>query len=176
MLATRQDPERVEQCNCLRSELESLCKLKDGAQKERLDKADTNFATTLNALAASQNMLDCAMCYSDRETLEIIIMCVNLAFRRLQGLSAAAAEDMLEDLQLRFGDQEVSGLEPLSLVRKTLLRLARDKVQQVFTGTKERVARLSANNGGSPNGDVEQMDVMKLQLAIMQLDVIFQRL
>ncbi|KAI0130234.1 hypothetical protein BJ170DRAFT_307253 [Xylariales sp. AK1849] len=175
---SKQHEHHASACNCLRLQFESICHLKSMEKEQLILRSDTDFATTFNALATSLNLLNCTRCQSDRETIEIIIMAVGLVFRRLQSLTDA---DLLgTDMRLKLGDQYISGSEPLSLVRKTLLTLARDKVQEAYARTRARVGKLvaSVESGAvaSSHGDVEQMDAMKLQIALMRLDVIFQRL
>ncbi|KAJ5787469.1 hypothetical protein N7457_002459 [Penicillium paradoxum] len=153
----KRSQDQTSACSCLRSQFESLCRLKGLEKSPGPVRHDTDIATSLNALAVSQDILKCERCHADPETNMLIIMAVDLVFRRLEGL-VAKAPDALMELRVTLGDQEIVEQEPLSLMRKTLVTLVRDQVQQVFKSIRARISRLNSQANEVANKDVDQMD------------------
>lgn len=159
-------------CSCLQHQFESLCKLKALEQSRGPVQADTDFATTLNALTATQAVLNCGECQEDSETNMLVTMVVDLAFRRLQNLTAATPDGLVE-LRLTLGGIQMVETEPLSSMRKTIVTLARDQVEQVFIAMRTRVSQLNARAKETTQKDVDKMHAMKLQLTLMRLEMMF---
>ncbi|KAE8153687.1 hypothetical protein BDV25DRAFT_148951 [Aspergillus avenaceus] len=175
LVQQQHDANHTGNCDCLRAQFESLCRTKGVETDQPHTRDDTNFATTLNALAVSQGLLDCYRCANDAETSMAIIMSVDLIFRRLETL-ATAPPDTLKELRLRLGDQEIVGPAPLSVMRETLIKLARDQVEQVFGRIQARIGRLFTQAQSVTNGDVDNLYSMQLQLGMMRLNILYQRL
>lgn len=159
-------------CLCLQHQFESLCKLKALEQNFGPVQADTDFATTLNALTATQTVLNCDHCQEDSETNMLVTMVVDLAFRRLQDLTAATPDGLVE-LRLTLGGIQMVETEPLSSMRKTIVTLARDQVEQVFIAMRTRVSQLNARAKETTQKDVDKMHAMRLQLTLMRLEMMF---
>lgn len=159
-------------CLCLQYQFESLCKLKGLEQSRGPVQADTDFATTLNALTATQTVLNCDHCQEDSETNMLVTMVVDLAFRRLQNLTAATPDGLVE-LRLTLGGIQMVETEPLSSMRKTIVTLARDQVEQVFIAMRTRVSQLNARAKETTQKDVDKMHAMRLQLTLMRLEMMF---
>jgi hypothetical protein len=159
-------------CFCLQHQFESLSKLKALEQSCGPVQADTDFATTLNALTATQTVLNCDRCQEDSETNMLVTMVVDLAFRRLQNLTAAMPDGLVE-LRLSLGGIQMVETEPLSAMRKTIVTLARDQVEKVFIAMRTRVSQLNARAKETTQKDVDKMNAMKLQLTLMRLEMMF---
>lgn len=159
-------------CSCLQHQFESLCKLKALEQNCGPVQADTDFATTLNALTATQTVLNCDRCQEDSETNMLVTMVVDLAFRRLQNLTAATPDGLVE-LRLTLGGIQMVETEPLSSMRKTIVTLARDQVERVFIAMRTRVSQLNARAKETTQKDVDKMHAMRLQLTLMRLEMMF---
>jgi hypothetical protein len=159
-------------CFCLQHQFESLSKLKALEQSCGPVQADTDFATTLNALTATQTVLNCDWCQEDSETNMLVTMVVDLAFRRLQNLTAAMPDGLVE-LRLSLGGIQMVETEPLSAMRKTIVTLARDQVEKVFIAMRTRVSQLNARAKETTQKDVDKMNAMKLQLTLMRLEMMF---
>lgn len=161
-----------QQCGCLRTQMEGLCRLKEAERCGENAHGDTALAISLDALTAIVGVVDCSSCQSDYQTLLVIVMQLNVVFRWL-----LLHLDMSDDaMRLTVGERTILNDEYLGLIRNTLVSLALQKARQSLAGVRGRADRLTSEADAARAAGLGDLDAMAMRLAVMQVDSLFARL